>query len=102
MVVEEHSMELSEPTGLIHHHCHVSTGISLHVVEKPGHGRPILLLHGIWGMWRSWFALLEEAPLHGRPTFAVDLRGHGFSDHPDTGYTLADYASDIIALIDQI
>jgi pimeloyl-ACP methyl ester carboxylesterase len=97
-------MELAEPAGLIHHHCRVSTGVSLHVVERPGQGWPILLLHGIWGMWRSWLAILEDlAPaLLGRTTFAVDLRGHGFSDHPETGYTLADYASDIIALIDQL
>jgi pimeloyl-ACP methyl ester carboxylesterase len=103
-MVEGQSMEFAEPAGLIHHHCRVSTGKCLHVVERPGQGRPILLLHGIWGMWRSWLAILEDpAPaLLGRPAFAVDLRGHGFSDHPEAGYTLADYASDIIALINQL
>jgi pimeloyl-ACP methyl ester carboxylesterase len=103
-VVEGQSMDLAEPAGLIHHRCCVSTGVKLHVVERPGQGRPILLLHGIWGMWRTWLSILDEpAPaLVGRPTFAIDLRGHGFSDHPDTGYTLADYASDIIGLIDQL
>jgi pimeloyl-ACP methyl ester carboxylesterase len=97
-------LEPAEPAGLIHHHCRVSTGVSLHVVERPGQGRPILLLHGIWGMWRSWLAILEDpAPaLLGRPTFAIDLRGHGFSDHPETSYTLAAYASDIIAMIDHL
>jgi pimeloyl-ACP methyl ester carboxylesterase len=97
-------MELAEPAGLLHHHCRVSTGITLHMVERPGHGRPILLLHGIWGMWRTWISLLEEPPpaLARRPIYAVDFRGHGFSDHPESGYTLADYAADIIALADQL
>src|SRR5206468_12643163 len=33
---------------------------------------------------------------------AVDLRGHGTSDHPETGYHLADYASDVVALTEAL
>jgi pimeloyl-ACP methyl ester carboxylesterase len=103
-MVEGQSMELAEPDGLIHRHCRVSTGLTLHVVERPGEGAPIILLHGIWGMWRSWLPLLEcpSFDFIGRPVYAVDLRGHGFSDKPECGYTLPDYASDIIGLIDPI
>jgi pimeloyl-ACP methyl ester carboxylesterase len=94
-------MDMNELPGLLHHHCRVATGVNLHVVERPGHGRPIILLHGMWGMWRSWLRLLEEQTLLGRPLFALDLRGHGFSDHPEAGYSLPDYASDIDAFVDQ-
>src|SRR5260370_25962686 len=33
---------------------------------------------------------------------AYDLRGHGYSEAPPTGYTSADLASDTIALMDAI
>jgi pimeloyl-ACP methyl ester carboxylesterase len=97
-------MELAEPDGLIHHQYQVSTGLTLHAVERPGKGEPMFLLHGIWGTWRSWLPLLQ-APTNGplvRPLIALDLRGHGFSDKPQTGYTLSDYAADVVALFDSL
>ncbi len=33
---------------------------------------------------------------------AYDLRGHGYSDVPPTGYTSADHAADLLALMDRI
>jgi pimeloyl-ACP methyl ester carboxylesterase len=98
------TVKLTEPDGLIHHYCRVATGLTLHVVERPGEGAPVLLLHGVWGMWRSWNSMLSaEAPVRfSRPLLAVDLRGHGFSEKPETGYALEDYAADVIALIDQM
>src|SRR3954452_15207113 len=97
-------MELAEPDGLIHHQFQVATGLTLHAVERPGEGEPIFLLHGIWGTWRSWLPLLQ-APAEGslaRPLIAMDLRGHGFSDKPQSGYTLRDYAADVVALFDSL
>jgi pimeloyl-ACP methyl ester carboxylesterase len=35
-------------------------------------------------------------------TLALDLRGRGESDKPATGYTLADHAADVIALLDHL
>jgi pimeloyl-ACP methyl ester carboxylesterase len=34
--------------------------------------------------------------------YAVTLRGHGLSDHPETGYSRADFAGDILEFIDQL
>lgn len=97
-------MELAEPDGLIHHRFQVETGLALHAVERPGAGEPIFLLHGIWGTWRSWLPLLhrDEGNLITRPLLAVDFRGHGFSDKPAVGFTLADYASDLLALFNYL
>jgi pimeloyl-ACP methyl ester carboxylesterase len=33
---------------------------------------------------------------------AFDLRGHGYSDVPPSGYTSADHAADVLALMDEI
>lgn len=81
----------------------LSTGVSLHVVERPGSGTPVICLHGVWDWWRYWRPLVQAGPgsFEGRPLVMVDLRGHGDSSKPETGYTRADYAADIVALINE-
>ncbi|MGH2532774.1 MAG: alpha/beta fold hydrolase [Thermomicrobiales bacterium] len=95
-------MKLPEPDGLIHHRQSVKTGLDLHVVERPGIGTPVVLLHGIWGSWRAWLPLvtLDVDPFGGRPLLMVDLRGHGDSAKPAYGYGLRDYAVDISAYVE--
>lgn len=97
-------MPADELTGLISRRVPVATGIALHVVERPGRGTPVICLHGIWGSWRRWRPLLAPGPgsFAGRPLLMVDLRGHGRSDKPETGYALRDYAADIVALLDAL
>jgi pimeloyl-ACP methyl ester carboxylesterase len=89
------------PEGLVSQRVRVSTGIDLHLVERPGDGTPVLCLHGVWDWWRYWLPLAPDGPggFAGRPLLMVDLRGHGDSDKPVTGYAYDDYAADIIALI---
>ena len=41
-----------------------------------GKGRPLLLVHGLGGSWRSWTPVLEELAAE-REVIAVDLPGHG-------------------------
>ncbi|HYF58909.1 MAG TPA: alpha/beta fold hydrolase [Burkholderiaceae bacterium] len=43
-----------------------------------GHGRPLLLVHGLGGHWRSWTPVLPMLAAH-REIVAVDLPGHGAS-----------------------
>jgi len=97
-------MGTSEPIPLIHRRIPLSTGVQLHGVERRGRGTPIVCLHGIWGSWRNWLPLLDPDPcvLPGRPLFMVDLRGHGASDKPASGYALRDYVADIIALVETL
>jgi pimeloyl-ACP methyl ester carboxylesterase len=65
------------------------------VVDPPA--PPILLLHGLGVSGSVWQAFARRLG----PRFAAvcpDLRGHGASDAPATGYTPADYARDLIGL----
>src|SRR5439155_20567866 len=60
--------------------------VTLHVVEWAGEEPAILGIHGSAGSAYSLTALGERlAPVHR--FLALDLRGHGFSDKPPSGYT---------------
>ena len=43
-----------------------------------------------------------EALAPGRRAIAIDLRGHGDSDKPECGYTMADFAHDLLLFIDAL
>ncbi|GAC1396391.1 MAG: 2-succinyl-6-hydroxy-2,4-cyclohexadiene-1-carboxylate synthase [Chloroflexota bacterium] len=74
-------------------------GTTIHFAILPGTGPPCILLHGIGMDWRVWQAISRR--LHENFTlYLVDLRGHGSSDKPVTGYSLAHYAADIEDLVD--
>ncbi|UTH73417.1 alpha/beta fold hydrolase [Chromobacterium sp. IIBBL 290-4] len=71
------SHKLIEPAAHLRYH------------DIPGHGAPLLMLHGI-GCASSFDypRLLAEPGLAGRRALLVDLLGHGFSDKPeDFSYT---------------
>src|SRR5262249_7834084 len=58
----------------------------------------ILALHGSAGMAHTFGALAERlAPAHR--FVGVDLRGHGFSDKPPSGYDLERHVEDMCELI---
>jgi pimeloyl-ACP methyl ester carboxylesterase len=89
------------PAGLEQRLVPVGTGITLNVVERPGAGTPVICLHGVWDWWRYWLPLVPPGPgsFACRPLLMLDLRGHGDSSKPESGYTLADYAADVVAFI---
>ena len=49
--------------------------MELHHVRR-GEGKPLLLLHGLGGSWRSWTPILDGLAAE-RAVIAVDLPGHG-------------------------
>ena len=49
--------------------------MDMHFVRR-GRGKPLLLVHGLGGTWRSWSAILGDLSAH-REVIAVDLPGHG-------------------------
>lgn len=74
-------------------------GVRLHVrrvVDPPA--PPVLLLHGL-GVGGSIWQAFARRLLPDLAAVAPDLRGHGQSDAPPSGYTSADYAADLIELI---
>ncbi|HVF80892.1 MAG TPA: alpha/beta fold hydrolase, partial [Flavisolibacter sp.] len=57
-----------------------------------GTGKPLLLIHGIGGSWKSWMPLLEKLSAHCE-VIAIDLPGHGKTpplQGPTSISTLAD------------
>lgn len=54
-------------------------------VTGPSSGRPLVLLHGWSGNLRCWGAAADLLAQRFR-VIALDLRGHGYSDAPETGY----------------
>lgn len=78
-----------------------ANGLRLHLLEWPSPGRPVLFLHGTShsaGVWAPLCARLAPA-LHA---FALDLRGHGLSDKPDTGYDWETLRDDLIGCLEAL
>lgn len=76
------------------------TDVDLYV-ESAGNGDPVVFLHGYTidhELWHEQVAVLS-------PTFrcvTYDLRGHGQSSSPDTGYSLADHVADLFRVMDSL
>lgn len=71
-------------------------------VFGPEDGQPVLALHG-WLDNANSFARLAPR-LHGLRIVALDMAGHGFSDHrpPGASYALWDYAHDVLQAAEQL
>ena len=76
--------------------------IPLKYVEHGQRGLgPVILLHGfplLGGMWDELVPALADR-YH---VVVPDLRGHGATDAPPGPYLMADYAADVLALIDTL
>ena len=75
--------------------------VTLHAVtmgKEAGQGPLAVLLHGITANAYVFLPLMERLAGAFR-CVSIDLRGHGRSSKPATGYTARDYADDIEALI---
>ena len=80
----------------------LTTGPRLHYVEQGDpRGEAIVFLHG----WPdSWFSFSRVLPLlsgHYR-VLAIDQRGFGDSDRPESGYAIPDLAADVVAFLDAL
>jgi pimeloyl-ACP methyl ester carboxylesterase/DNA-binding SARP family transcriptional activator len=72
--------------------------ITMHVVEWPGEEPALLIVHGSGGHG-AWFTGWGETLSPEVRVVAVDLRGHGFSDKPPSGYGVDDHVDDLLQLI---
>lgn len=74
------------------------TGI-VYRVSGPADGRPLVLVHGWSANLQCWGAAADELAERAR-VLAVDLRGHGYSGAPETGYDdPKNWAADIAAVL---
>jgi pimeloyl-ACP methyl ester carboxylesterase len=73
--------------------------VTLHVVDWPGGEPAIVAIHGSAQMAHSFGALAQGlAPDHR--FIGLDLRGHGFSDKPPSGYDLDRHVDDVCGVIE--
>lgn len=71
------------------------------VYETRGNGKlKIILLHGWGGSASYWRDLISQLNLEGLQVIAPSYRGHGDSDKPSAGYTLEQFANDVLAVAD--
>lgn len=77
-------------------------GLEFHY-QQAGAGLDVVLIHGVTGDLSIWFLCRAmQALSESRRVTAYDLRGHGYSGAPPTGYTSADHAADLLGLLDEL
>jgi len=81
-----------------------ANGLRHHLVEHPGAGATVLLLHGYLDLARSFARVIEGLGARGHRVLALDLRGHGDTDRcpPGSYYHFADYLADVVAVLDAL
>ena len=70
-------------------------GLQFHFRDWEGHGRAMLLLHGLASHAGIWNLVAPILARHAR-VVALDLRGHGGSDKPDGGYDFDTVTQDVM------
>jgi pimeloyl-ACP methyl ester carboxylesterase len=75
----------------------------LHLLDwNPEGDRPIVLVHGINVQAHTWDPIARDLAATGRRVVAVDLRGHGASSWPLSGYALESFTDDMVAVLDHL
>ena len=75
-------------------------GVELYY-EDVGSGDAVVFVHGVWMSSRCFAPQLEGLADRHR-VLALDLRGHGRSEHATTGHTVAQYARDLRAFLEAL
>jgi N-formylmaleamate deformylase len=75
-------------------------GVRLHVLDYGGDGAPLLVLPGITMVALGMDFVVRR--LAGVRALVLDVRGRGLSDRPEAGYSLADYAADVAAVVREL
>lgn len=82
-----------------------ANGVRLNVLQLPQRGEgghPIVFVHGLAASSAFWY--MAGAPLLARlgPCTLYDLRGHGKSALPDSGFGVTTMIEDLLALLDEL
>lgn len=79
-----------------------TNGIRLHYLDHAADGPTLLLMPGLTANAHSFDGLVAAGLVPTLRLLALDLRGRGLSDKPESGYSLADHAADVIGLLDEL
>ena len=74
-------------------------GVRLHARDWGGNGQAVLLLHGLASNARIWDGVGPRLVGAGLRVVALDLRGHGASDQPGSGYDFGCVVRDLDAAL---
>jgi alpha/beta hydrolase fold len=74
-------------------------GVRLHARDWGGDGPAVLVLHGLASNARIWDGVGPRLVGAGLRVVALDLRGHGASDQPGSGYDFASVGRDLAAAL---
>ena len=75
-------------------------GVELYY-QDVGSGDAVVFVHGVWMSSRCFAPQLEGLADRHR-VLALDLRGHGGSEHAQSGHTVAQYARDLRAFLEAL
>ena len=73
-------------------------GLRFHYRDWAGSGRPVVLLHGLASTSRIW-DLVAPLLVDKFRVAALDQRGHGKTDKPDTGYDFPSIVGDLVSFV---
>lgn len=76
--------------------------IHYHVWGRAGEQPALLFLHGLASNARIWEKVVPQLEQIGHPCYALDMRGHGLSDKPDSGYGFDEITRDTAAIIQSL
>jgi pimeloyl-ACP methyl ester carboxylesterase len=77
-------------------------GVDIWYEDTGGSGPPIVLHHGYTGSHDAWTELIAPRLRDRYRCISMDARGAGDSGRPSGGYTMAQYALDVVGLMDHL
>ncbi|MFO0891875.1 MAG: alpha/beta hydrolase [Isosphaeraceae bacterium] len=79
----------------------LQSGLKIHY-QQVGTGPDLVMIHGLTGNLAVWHLKIVPLLMDDFRVLTYDLRGHGYSDTPPTGYSATDMASDLLQLLDEL
>jgi pimeloyl-ACP methyl ester carboxylesterase len=74
-------------------------GVKIQLAQWGDKGKPIICIHGITANCRCWDVMASSLSSDHR-VIAMDLRGRGRSESPESGYSIEHHCKDILAILD--
>jgi len=79
----------------------LSNGVVTHY-QQTGTGPDVVMIHGLTGNLAVWHLKIVPLLMDRFRVLCYDLRGHGYSSVPPTGYAADDLAGDLHLLLDEL